>query len=119
MNFNKNIFAALLAVCVIFVAASSVSAADADNSPIISDDNNFEMTVPYNAGTGFHWEISSETHGVEVLSTNYVQDHSDCAGSSRTAYFNFKVMDDDFYVKLVLISPSGDIVKEVDSDMIN
>lgn len=94
--------------------------ADISNPGIILDgDNCFQMTVPYNSGTGFHWEVSPETHGVELVSEEYVADHPDMCGTSGTGYFSFHVVSDDYYVKLVLISPSGEVVDSVDSNMIN
>ena len=40
-------------------------------------------------------------------------------GGAGTDYYTFHVNGDNYYVKLILIAPNGDIVKEVDSDMIN
>lgn len=119
LKLDKNIIFVSLLVLALFVGVSSISAADnADNGPIL-DDGNFVMTVPYNAGTGYHWEISPETHGVEVNAIKYVEDNPGTCGSSGTGYFNFHVVDNDYYVKLVLISPAGDIVDEIDSGMLN
>ena len=118
LKLNKNLVFVSLLVLAVFVGISSISAANADTCPIL-DDGNFVMTVPYNAGTGYHWEISPETHGVEVNSVNFIEDHPGTCGSSGTGYFNFHVVDSDYYVKLVLISPAGDIVNEIDSNMLN
>lgn len=120
LNFNKNLVFASLLVLAVFAGMSSLSAHDVDagtNDAIVNDD--FVMSVPYNAGTGYHWEIA-ESHGVEVNSINFVEDHPGMMGSSGTGYFNFHIIDNnDYYVKLVLISPCGDIVKEIDSNMLN
>ena len=96
-----------------------ISQETSDSGAIVDGNNDFTMTVRYNAGTGYHWEISPETYGVDVNSIDYKVDNPHVVGSSGTAYFNFHVNSDDYYVKLVLISPSGDIVDEVDSNMIN
>lgn len=118
MKFNKSLILTALVIFSVFVALSGVSAADADNvAP--TDNGNFVMTVPYNAGTGYHWEVACETYGVEVNSIDFVEDHPGTLGSSGTGYFSFHIIDDDYYVKLVLISPSGEIVNEVDSNMVN
>lgn len=102
------------------VASNVLEPKDSSSSGIVLDDNNdFTMSVRYNAGTGYHWEVSPESYGVVVSEPNYVQDHPDRVGSSGTAYFNVHVTGDSYYVKLVLISPSGKIVDEVDSGMIN
>ena len=122
INFSKNIIFVSLALMSILVAVSCVAAEDigdsVDASTIVN--GNFVMSVPYNAGTGYHWEVSSDSYGVEVASINYVQDHPGTVGSSGTGYFAFNIIDaDNYYAKLVLISPSGEIVKEVDSGMLN
>ncbi len=119
INFENRslVIFSLLAVFAILVSVSCISAADATENS--ADTGVFEMTVPYNAGTGYHWEISSETHGVNVLSVNHVEDNPGTCGSSGTAYFKFQPTSDQYYVKLVLLSPTGEIVKEVDSDMLN
>lgn len=90
-----------------------------DSGVILDDNNDFTMSARYNAGTGYCWVVSPDSYGVELLSTENVVDHPCCAGSSATAYFNFHVTGEDYYVKLILISPSGDIVREIDSNMIN
>lgn len=92
---------------------------DDNSGPILDDDNDFTMSARYNAGTGYHWEVSPETHGVDLISTNHVQDRPGVCGGSGTVYFSFHVNSDDYYVKLVLISPTGDIVDELDSGMLN
>lgn len=134
MKLNK-IFA-LLAIFVLFAGISTISAADidvnstsADNitdienvtntGAVIDGNGNFVMSVPTTAGTGYHWEVSPLSYGVELYSSDFVADHPGMCGSSGTTYFNFHTDGGDYYVKLVLVSPSGDIVKEIDSDMLN
>ena len=109
LNLNKNIVFAALAVFSVFVALSCVAAADNG-----ADDGSFVMSVPYNAGTGYHWEVSPDSYGVELVSNEYVQDHPGLCGSSGTAYFTFDITDaNSHFAKLVLISPAGNIVDEV------
>ena len=124
-NFDRKIQVALISLVALslFVGISCISAADIDangNLNVIPDCNNdFTMTVPLTAGTGYHWEVSPETYGVDIGGHKFVEDNPGCLGSSGTEYFNFHINSDDFYVKLVLINPTGEIVKEVDSNMIN
>lgn len=125
MKSNK-IFA-LLAIFVLFAGISTIAAADnitdtnnvTNTGAVIGDDGNFVMSVPTTAGTGYHWEVSPQSYGVNLNSANFVADHPGTCGSSGTTYFNFHANSGDYYVKLVLISPTGDIVKEIDSDMLN
>ena len=127
-NFDTKIQIALISLVALslFVGISCISAADIDanngvsNLNVIPDSNNdFTMTVPSNAGTGYHWEVSPETYGVDIGESKFVEDHPGCVGSSGTDYFSFHINSVDYYVKLVLISPTGEIVKEVDSNMLN
>ena len=156
-NFNKNSKAVfmLLVVLSIFVGISCISASDvanntvdqnvtpidinvpdSSNSGIILDSNGcFVMSLRGASGsTGYHWEISPETYGVDLVSHEYVLDHDShhhslpgeyqrhdisFIGGAGTDYYTFHVNGDNYYVKLILIAPNGDIVKEVDSDMIN
>ncbi len=90
-----------------------------NNAPILDGNDTFTMSGRYNTGTGYHWEVSPETHGVDLVSQDNVIDHPDMCGSSATSYFTFHVNSDDYYVKLVLYTPHGDIAQEIDSDMIN
>ena len=108
-----------LLACISCISAADVIADSSNSGVIIDDQDMFTMTVPQTAGTGYHWEVSSESYGVDVCSSNFVEDHPGCFGSSGTVYFNFHVNSPDYYVKLVLINPSGEIVKEVDSNMLN
>ena len=85
----------------------------------IPDSGDFGMSVRFNAGTGYHWEISSESYGVDLLYVSTYFDHPDCVGSSATSYYCFHKNSEDYYVKLILIDPRGNIVDEVDSNMIN
>lgn len=141
---KSHLIFALVAVFSIFVGISCIAACDVNNNATIDDgsnvvvadnvlepkdsshsglildgNNDFTMSVRYNSGTGYHWEVSPESYGVDVSEPNYVQDHPGLCGTSGTAYFNVHVNSDNYYVKLVLVSPSGKIVDEVDSDMIN
>lgn len=87
--------------------------------PVVVDNDYFVMTLRGESGsTGYHWVISPETHGVDFVSDDYILDNPDCYGSAGTDYFTFHINSDDYYVKLLLVTPSGDIVKEVDSNMI-
>ena len=86
-----------------------------DSGPILDDNNDFTMSAKYNAGTGYMWKVSPETHGVNVAEPRYVVDHPNTFGSSGTVY----LISDDYYVKLILVSPSGKVVDEIDSDMVN
>ena len=105
---------------------------DSSNSGIILDENgNFDMTVRgQSASTGYRWEISPETYGVDVIQNEFVPDHREnpdfpemtVIGGGGTSYFTFHVNDDydgHFYVKLLLVTPSGKIAKEIDSNMLN
>lgn len=101
------------------ISASVVDDSAANDTGVILNNGTFTMSVPLTAGTGYHWEVSPETHGADVSSEDFVADHPGTCGSSGTVYFNVHVNSDDYYVKLVLVSPTGDIVDEVDSDMLN
>ncbi len=91
-----------------------------DNPGVILDDNgDFIMSARYNTGTGYYWVVSSDSYGVDLSSIDNVVDHPDCTGSSATSYFKFHVTGDDYHVKLILLSPTGEVVKEIDSNMIN
>lgn len=91
-----------------------------DRSGVILDDNNdFTMSARYNTGTGFYWKVSSDSYGVDLISIKNVIDHFDACGSSATSYFKFHVTSEDYYVKLILVGPTGNIVDEIDSNMIN
>lgn len=127
MKLNRNLIFISLAIFSVFIALSSISAADLDMNDTVAVDSipehiepsDFTMSARYNEGTGYHWEVSPETHGATFESVDSVTDHPGTCGSSATDYFHFKITSDDYYIKLVLISPTGDIVKELDSDMVN
>ena len=89
------------------------------SAPILDGNDQFTMTARFNGGTGYHWEISPETHGVDLVDKHIVAQHPDLCGSGATAYYTFHVNSDDYYVKLILLTPTGKIVDELDSDMIN
>ena len=121
---NKNIMIFALAVVFsIFVGMSCIAAAEVNQSddslkdtgfgPIPDDGNVFVISHAYTSGTGW-WEVSPETHGVDVSEPCYVMDPPDESGcSSGTVDFGIHVNSDDYYVKLILVSPSGDIVDEI------
>ena len=123
-NKMQAIFVSLV-ILTLFVGLSCVSAANVDGNGSHSSychpshDKTLTMSVKYNAGTGYHWEVSPKTHGVTLMTTHYVQDHPGTVGSSGTKYYNFYKQTDDYFVELVLVSPSGKIVKVVNSDMLN
>ncbi|WP_407432180.1 hypothetical protein [Methanobrevibacter sp.] len=140
LHFENKIHVALISLVVfsLLVGISAISATDVNtnnthdsgffndatfvhtNDPgIILNNGSFVMSVPYTAGTAYHWEVSPETHGADVSFDKFVADHPDCMGSSGTCYFNVHVNSDDYYVKLVLIGPNGEIVNQIDSDMVN
>ena len=126
LKFEKKIHIALISLVIfsLLVGISAISAADTDannatNTGVILNNGTFDMSVPCTAGTGYHWEVSPETYGADVSSGEFVADYPGYAGSSGTVYFNVHVNSDDYYVKLILISPTGDIVDEVESNMLN
>lgn len=122
---NKYTIAMALAIFAIFVGLSCASAADLDASDIQSnqiqptDNHVLDMTVKYTAGTGYHWEISPDCHDVTYMFKHTIDDNPGTLGSSGTLHYYFYEQSDDYYVKLDLISPTGEIVKSVDSNMIN
>ena len=125
---NPHTIFALFIVFSIFAGLTCSFAANADLStsdnagPILDQNNNFVMSVPLTGGTGYHWEVSPDSYGVTLTDSYFVENHPGAAGSSGTYYFHFNVNDGnegDFYAKIVLVSPTGDIVKEVDSNMLN
>lgn len=118
---NKSgIVLAALLVLSAFISIGCISASDVGSAgPVLDDDGNFVMSVPYNGGTGYHWKVSSDSYGVDLVSKHNEIDHPGLSGSSATAYFTFHANSDDYCAKLILISPSGDVVKEVDSNMLN
>ena len=106
LNFNK-VFTALV-ILTLFVGLSCASAAVADTNASIHND--FTMAAKYNAGTGYHWEVSPDSYGVKLIGQKNVIDHPGTCGSSGTAYFHFVKTGDEGLAKIVLISPTGEIV---------
>ena len=100
-------------------AIDNISEDSSDSGIIVDENNDFTMSVRYTAGTGYHWEVSPESYGVDINSIDYKVDNPKAFGSPGTTFFNFHVNGESYYVKLVLISPSGEIVDEVDSNMVN
>ena len=99
---------------------------DSSNSETILDENGyFSMTLRGQSGsTGYLWKISPETYGVDVVQDKYVPDNTpnpkfpeiQTVGGGGTSYFTFHVNDDyggHFYLKLILVTPSGDIAQEI------
>lgn len=119
MKLQLNKIAVVLVLFSLFVGLSCVAAAEIDASQIGPNNNVIKMSAKYNAGTGYHWEVAPETHGVTLMTKKYVQDHLNTCGSSGTVYFSFLKQSEDAYVKINYISPSGEIVKSLDSDMLN
>ena len=107
---------ALLAIFSVFVCLSCISAADdvalSDNG--VTADGQipcFPVCVTYTDGTGYHWEISPETHGATLMTVDKVADNPGCLGSSGTMYYNFFIPDNgDFFIKLVEYDPAGNVV---------
>ena len=128
-NMNKNhlilAFVVVFSICIVMscIAASEIDQktlnTDKGSGPIIDDNNDFTMSARYNAGTGYIWKVSPETYGAVVSEPRYVLDNPYTIGGSGTVYFDIHVNSDDYYVKLILVSPSGKIVDEIDSDMVN
>ena len=108
---NKIILVSLLALTLL-VCAGSIYAIDWNN-PTIRDDSDFTMTARYNGGTAYYWEVSPDSYGVELVSQNNVLDHPNACGSSGTQYFNFKIINEDYFVKLIKVGPNGNIVDEI------
>lgn len=124
LSFTSQVIIVALVVFTLFVGLSCVSAADVDASGCHINDTsahikNLHMSVKYNVGTGYHWEITPKTHGVTLMSKTIVQDKHGVSGSTATVHYTFLKHSKDYYVQLALISPTGKIVKVVDSDMLN
>lgn len=112
-----------LVVLSIFVGLSCVAAADVDANGAQVNDTSLihpahndivKMAVRFNAGTGYHWEVAPETNGVTLMTKNIVLDHPNTTGSSGTVFYSFLKQNKHCYVKLVLVSPTGEIVKVVE-----
>ena len=126
---NKNhLILAFVVVFSICIGMSCIAASEIDqktldtdkgSGPILDDNNDFTMSARYNGGTGYMWKVSPETHGADVSAPRYVLDHPVRCGGSGTVYFDVHVTSDDYYVKLILVGPTGQVVDEIDSDMVN
>ncbi len=93
-----------------------------DTNSVTRNEDNIIMSLRGESGsTGYHWVISPETYGVDLISRNNYLDNPDprLAGSASTTVFDFHITSDDYYVKLILVTPSGQIAEEIDSNMIN
>lgn len=85
-----------------------------------SEDNIFNITVKSNPTTGYHWELSDESYGVELVNHTFVSDNPTLTGSGGADTFVFKVLqNDNYYTKIVLIAPDGSIVNSTDSNNLN
>ncbi|WP_407431580.1 hypothetical protein [Methanobrevibacter sp.] len=99
---------------------NSVAKSLSDRPGVILDGNgDFSMSAKYNTSAGCRWFLSSDSYGVDLISINNVIDQPDAYGSFAITNFKFHVHSDDYYVKLILLSPTGKILKEIDSNMIN
>ena len=117
---KSQVMAVALVIFSIFVGLSCVAAADVTNVDHSLEKNDIlKMTVKCNPGSGFHWEVSPKTHGATLMTKNVVQDNPGTCGDSETVFYSFLKQQPDAYVQLALISPSGNVVKVVDSDMLN
>ena len=116
LNFNKVLLS--LVILTLFVGLSCASAAVADENSVPLQ-KELTMSVKFTDGTGYHWEVSPKSHDVKFVGQKNVLDNPGTFGSSGTAYFHFIKLNNNAYAKLDLISPTGEIVKSVDSDMIN
>ena len=121
---------AVLAIFSLFVCLSCISAADVADDTLLNDNSDisvndvddssldcndkipcFTMAARFTSGTGYHWEISPETYGVTLMTTNKVLDNPDLLGSSGTVFYNFFIPNKhDFYIKLVNLDPNGNVV---------
>lgn len=87
-----------------------------------SGDNHFEIVVKSNYSTGYHWELSNESYGVELVNHSFVSDNSNLTGAGGTDTFVFNILpnsEDKYYAKIVLIAPDGSIVNSTDSNNLN
>ena len=120
LNKKSQIIAVALVIFTVFVGLSCAAAADVDAGSQMAPNNNIlKMSAKFTSGTGFHWEVAPETHGVTFMGNKFVQDHPKAIGTSGTLYFSFLKQSPDYYVKLNYMSPCGEIIKSVDSDMLN
>lgn len=100
---------------------TTVALDSSDSGLILNQNNDFTMSVKYTAGTAYKWEVSPETYGVEINREYEAPDDHGIpgyCGGVGTEHFNIHVTSEHYYVKLILVSPSGEIIDEVDSNMI-
>lgn len=110
----------IIAIALIYLSTDNNGKKEISNASMTFDeDGDFTISLPYTAGTGYIWNVSPESHGVELESEKTVEDHPGLAGSSGTDCFTFHPTQEDYYVKLVLVSPSGETVDEVDTKMLD
>ena len=116
LNKKSQIIAVALVIFTVFVGLSCAAAADVDAGSQMAPNNNIlKMSAKFTSGTGFHWEVAPETHGVTLMSKKEVESHPRITGSSGTVYYTFLKQSPDYYVKLNYISPSGEIVKSINA----
>lgn len=80
------------------------------------------MVVKSNPSTSYHWELSDENYGVELVNHSFVSDNPNLTGAGGTDIFVFNILpnsEDNYYAKIVLIAPDGSIVNSSDSNNLN
>ena len=85
---------------------ASIMAEDS-NEEIEDEDKYFELSGASRAG--WHWEVSSDSYGVELVSRYDVVNRPSptWVGESGTTYFKFHIISDNCFAKIVLINPQG------------
>lgn len=85
---------------------ASIMAEDSDGE-IEDEDKYFELSGTSHAG--WHWEVSSDSYGVELVSRYDVVNRPSptWVGESGTTYFKFHIISDNCFAKIVLINPQG------------
>ena len=90
---------------------------------IVDDENCFIMIGKTGAGSGYHWEISPESYGVELVSIIDIGSprleidpitgrETIFYGGTSINCFKFHIISDDYYAKLIHLTPIGDICEE-------
>lgn len=79
------------------------------------------LSVVSNPSTGYYWEISDTTHGVELINQKWVANHPGALGGSGIEHYSFRILSDDYNVRIVEINarnqlPTG---KFIDDSMLN
>ncbi|WP_296891270.1 hypothetical protein [uncultured Methanobrevibacter sp.] len=88
-----------------------------DNISCVMEPCDFGISVRFTSGNGYHWEFTDDCYGVDLfhMSTTFIEHPDDF----YTSYCDYHIISEDYYIKLILIDPNGNIVDEVDSNMIN